>query len=38
MLDFLYITTTVAFFALMLGYVRACERLGHPGRDEGDRP
>ena len=31
MLDFIYIAVTVAFFALMLAYVRGCERLG---RDE----
>lgn len=28
MIDFLYIAGTIAFFALMLGYVAACERLG----------
>ena len=28
MTDFIYILATVAFFALMLVYVRACERLG----------
>ena len=28
MLDLIYVVTTVAFFALMLLYVRACERLG----------
>jgi hypothetical protein len=26
--DFLCLTGTAAFFAAMLGYVRACERLG----------
>jgi len=31
MLDIIYIAVTVAFFALMLAYVRGCERLG---RDE----
>jgi hypothetical protein len=30
MIDFLYVTGTVAFFALMLGYLRVCERLGCP--------
>jgi len=35
MLDVIYIFGTVAFFALMLLYVRACERLG---RDTTDRP
>ncbi len=29
MLDIAYIALTVAFFALMLAYVGACERLGH---------
>jgi hypothetical protein len=29
MLDIAYIALTVVFFALMLAYVRACERLGH---------
>ena len=29
MLDIVYIALTVAFFALMLAYVRGCERLGH---------
>jgi hypothetical protein len=31
MLDLLYVALTIAFFALMLGYVRACALLG---RDE----
>jgi len=31
MLDAIYVTLTLAFFALMLAYVRGCERLG---RDE----
>lgn len=26
--DMLYLLGTLAFFALMLGYVHACERLG----------
>jgi hypothetical protein len=34
MLDLIYVLATVAFFALMLLYVRACERLG---RDNSDR-
>jgi hypothetical protein len=34
MLDVVYILGTIAFFALMLLYVRACERLG---RDTADR-
>ena len=28
MLDLIYVAITVAFFALMLGYVRACSVLG----------
>jgi len=32
MIDLLYIAGTLAFFALMLAYVRACEALGH-GKD-----
>lgn len=33
MLDILYVLATVAFFGLMLGYVRGCEALGHDARD-----
>ena len=29
MMDVLYVAGSVAFFALMLAYVRACEALGH---------
>jgi hypothetical protein len=29
MMDVLYLIGTVAFFGLMLAYVRACESLGH---------
>jgi hypothetical protein len=29
MLDIAYIALTVTFFALLLAYVRGCERLGH---------
>lgn len=28
MIDIIYVLATVVFFALMLLYVRACERLG----------
>ncbi len=28
MLDLLYVAGTIAFFALMIAYVRACESLG----------
>jgi hypothetical protein len=33
MIDLIYVLATVAFFALMLIYVRACERLGHDTTD-----
>ncbi|MGE0443374.1 MAG: hypothetical protein AB7L66_08600 [Gemmatimonadales bacterium] len=32
--DLLYLLGTVGFFALMAGYVKACERLGR-GADSG---
>jgi hypothetical protein len=35
-LDLVYILATIAFFALMLGYVRACERLGRNSSDTPD--
>ncbi len=38
MLDLVYIVVTLAFFALMLAYVRGCERLGREGTGEEDRP
>jgi hypothetical protein len=31
--DLIYLLLTVAFFGLMLAYVRACDRLGRNGRD-----
>jgi hypothetical protein len=34
MLDIGYIALTIAFFALLLAYVRGCEKLGH--RQEGE--
>jgi hypothetical protein len=34
MLDIAYIALTVAFFALLLAYVRGCEKLGH--RQDGE--
>ena len=37
MLDLIYILLTVAFFGLMLAYVRGCERLGREDTGE-DRP
>ena len=34
MIDVLYVVLTVAFFALMIAYVRGCERLGEePGEE-----
>jgi hypothetical protein len=38
MLDLVYIVVTIAFFGLMLAYVRGCERLGRDGTGEDDRP
>jgi hypothetical protein len=39
MRDILYVVGSIAFFALMLVYVRACERLGaeRPSREENPR-
>ncbi|MHB8838341.1 MAG: hypothetical protein ACYC7F_05250 [Gemmatimonadaceae bacterium] len=34
MIDIAYLAGTVLFFALMLGYVRACERLGRASAAE----
>lgn len=36
MLDLIYVAVTIVFFALMLGYVRACERLGRGTTDHTD--
>lgn len=36
MLDFLYILLTLAFFGLMLQYVRGCQRLGHRSGEKAD--
>lgn len=33
MLDLVYVLGTVAFFGLMLGYIRFCERIGAPAAD-----
>jgi len=38
MLDVVYILVTVAFFALMLAYVRGCELLGRESTGEEERP
>jgi hypothetical protein len=36
MLDFIYVVATLAFFAIMLLYVRVCERLGRSTADENE--
>jgi hypothetical protein len=33
-IDLIYVLATLAFFGLMVGYVRACERLGHTPSDD----
>jgi hypothetical protein len=38
MRDVAYIALTVAFFALMIAYVRGCERLGREATGEEERP
>jgi hypothetical protein len=38
MLDIVYILATLAFFGLMLAYVRGCERLGRGATGEQERP
>jgi hypothetical protein len=38
MWDLLYVALTIVFFALMLAYVRGCERLGHDATGEEERP
>jgi hypothetical protein len=38
MIDLLYIAGTLAFFALMLGYVAACDTLGRRGPGEEEKP
>lgn len=38
MYDVLYVAGTIAFFALMLWYVRACERLGRDVTSAEDKP
>jgi hypothetical protein len=38
-LDVVYIAIAIIFFALMLVFVRGCERLGRdPGARDGSRP
>jgi hypothetical protein len=36
-IDLLYVALTVGFFTAMLGYIRACERLGRRGERRSDR-
>ena len=38
MYDIAYLAGTALFFALMLGYVRACDRLGRTAAAESSRP
>lgn len=38
MTDVVYILVTLAFFALMIAYVRGCERLGREAGHEEERP
>jgi len=38
MLDIVYVLATLAFFGLMIAYVRGCERLGSEATGEEDRP
>jgi hypothetical protein len=38
MLDILYMSITAGFFALMLAYTRACERLGRRGAEPKNKP
>ncbi len=38
MRDAIYILGTVAFYALMIGYVEVCKRLGRGGAEGEDRP
>ena len=37
MLDLAYVLGTVAFFALMLAYVRGCEQLGRTSANDAER-
>jgi hypothetical protein len=36
MTDLLFVALTVAFFALCVGYVRACDRIVAGGRERAD--
>jgi len=37
MLDIVYVAVTLAFFGLMIAYVRGCERLGREAAGEEER-
>jgi hypothetical protein len=37
MLDLMYIVITIAFFALMLAYVRGCEAVAHKQDTDGEQ-
>ncbi len=37
MLDVVYVVVTLAFFGLMIAYVRGCERLGREASGEEER-
>jgi Rieske Fe-S protein len=34
MIDLIYVLATLAFFGLMVAYVRACQHLGHSPSDQ----
>ncbi len=36
MLDLLYVGGTVVFFTAMVGYLAACQRLGHRSNQSGE--
>jgi hypothetical protein len=38
MRDAIYVLVTVAFYALMIGYVEWCKRLGQGGGEGEERP
>ena len=38
MLDFIYVALTIAFFALMLGFVHALDWLGQDGGADAQEP
>jgi hypothetical protein len=38
MRDFIYVASTIAFFALMLAFVHALELLGRDGGTDGQEP